>query len=159
LLHELTHIVLEEPLTPEWEAVDLGWKMTEGDTVIELPGGARTIFYNERPQECVTSYACLQQDDDRADSVVAYFFAPERLHLKRREILDKFFDKTDEVIVEAIVDTLTMELPKLPKEIGLKVSEKKRNLFKIIARKKAPERRVVSLEDFRKERGIAEPEF
>ncbi len=73
LIHEMTHVCLEEDLAPFWRdtAAQLGWFAVDPDTNVILPGGEVTRIVNLEPSRCPTSYAALQPDDDRADCVVA----------------------------------------------------------------------------------------
>jgi hypothetical protein len=73
LIHEMAHLCLEEDLAPFWRdaASQLGWFAVDPDTNVILPGGDVTRIVNLCPSRCPTSYAALQPDDDRAESVVA----------------------------------------------------------------------------------------
>ncbi len=157
LAHEVTHVVLEPSLATAWQSEDLGWESDE-NTMIELPGGTQTMHRNTRPQECPTSYAGMQPDDDRADSVAAYLFAPDKLSEKRKRVLDRVFTDSASAI-PARTTALDPTLPKLPAEIPVNVVQKRKNLFGGITIRPGKERRVVTLAQFRKERGIPEPAF
>lgn len=157
LAHEVTHIVLEAQLDDMWSAEDLGWEWDENLT-IELPGGAQTMYRNTRPQECPTSAAGIQPDDDRADSVVAYLFASDKLNKRRRQILDHVFTNEDSAITASLT-ALDLILPKLPAEIPVNVTERRKDLFGTSARRPGKEKHVIPLAQFRKDRGIPEPEF
>lgn len=157
LTHEATHVVLETTLARAWESEDLGWEIHD-EVLIELPGGSQTIHFNERPQECPTSYGALQPDDDRADSVVAFLFAPDRLSENRKHILDRVFTEDDNKTV-AHVTSLDTKLPEVPSNIAVHVIQNPRKLFGIGSIKQGKERRIVTLSDFRKERNIPEPKF
>lgn len=157
LAHEVTHVVLESSLAAAWQSEDLGWESDE-NTMIELPGGTQTMHRNVRPQECPTSYASMQPDDDRADSVAAYLFAPDKLSESRRRILDQVFtDK--EGTISASITALNRTLPQLPAEIPVNVIQKQKNLFGAISIRPGKERRIITLAQFRKEHGVSEPEF
>lgn len=155
--HETTHVTLEEVLRPHWETNDLGWK-TDESVIIEQPGGARTNIYNERPQECPTSYGALNQDDDRADSVVAFLFDPTKLHQTRREILERVFTGTESP-VEATIEPMNPTMPKLPAALNVTVSERRKNLFGLTTVRPGNKQEIISLSDLRKTRGIPEPKF
>jgi hypothetical protein len=157
IIHEATHIVLEEILRPRWETNELGWK-TDESILIELPGGAKTITYNERPQECPTSYAALQSDDDRADSVAAFLFDREKLHPTRRKILEHVFIDP-KFYVTATIEHMSPKLPKLPDALPVAISERKKNIFGLTTIRPGKNRDIITLSDFRKMRGILEPVF
>ncbi|MEK7632697.1 MAG: hypothetical protein AAB473_02810 [Patescibacteria group bacterium] len=156
LAHEITHVVLETALARAWDSEDLGWEIHD-EVLIELPGGDRTMHFNKRPQECPTSYGGLQPDDDRADSVVAFLFAPDRLNENRKRILDRVFTGDEEIL--ANVTRLDTRLPEVPSNIAVHVTQKRKSLFGISSIKPGKEKRVVTLSDFRKERNIPEPRF
>jgi hypothetical protein len=157
LAHEVTHVVLESSLAAAWQSEDLGWESDE-ETMIELPGGTKTMHRNTRPQECPTSYASMQPDDDRADSVAAYLFASDKLSQSRKQILDQVFTDEDSAITASSI-ALSPTLPKLPVEIPVNVTERRRNLFGGLSIRPGKERRVIALTQFRKEHGIPEPQF
>ncbi len=158
LTHELTHIILERELAAAWASADLGWKTTDGER-IELPGGDKTLFYNTRPQECTTSYGALQKDDDRAESVIAYLYAPERLEPKRKEIIGRFLS-SEASDVQAVATDLPVSLPEIPPEIHVTVSEKEK-IFSGFGtpRVTGPGKPAIPLAEFRKKMNIQEPEF
>ncbi|HAZ28552.1 MAG TPA: hypothetical protein DCY48_02120 [Candidatus Magasanikbacteria bacterium] len=163
LIHELTHMVLENRLAQLWEGTDLGWRSVEPDELIELPGGAHTSFYNERPQECPTSYACLQGDDDRAESVIAYIFSPDTLDPKRKKILDQVFTQSSPN-TKAVLTHMPVTLPELPSQMSVSVAEAK-SVFapsKKTAGAQEPKpksKKIISLGEYRQQKCIAEPIF
>lgn len=157
LAHEITHVVLEPTLAKAWESEELGWIIDE-NVLIELPGGARTAYYNERPQECPTGYAGLKPDDDRADSVVAYLFASDRLSITRKRVLSEIFTDDDDGTA-AKMTSLEMKLPEVPNHIPASISQGRKHLFGNITTRPGKEKPVMALSDFRKERGIREPKF
>lgn len=155
LVHELTHVLLEDDLRKAWELEDLGWKMAEVFVYIELPGGSRTKFYNERPVECPTSYACLQQDDDRAESVVAYLFAQGRLDQKRKRILDPFFGELTHE--QPVTTSLPATLPELPDQLRLEVKQQRdlTGMFRSVSTStESPQVRFIPLAEFRRQKNI-----
>jgi hypothetical protein len=151
LVHEVTHIVLEKTLASLWLTRDLGWERLN-DILIELPGGDKTENFNARPEECPTSYGSLQPDDDRADSVVAYLFAPESLHKDRKAILDDIFDEGSEIRVSA--SPLHNTLPEIPQGLTISVIPNQKNQFGSISVVAGNERRIITLNDYRRERGV-----
>jgi hypothetical protein len=157
LTHEVAHVVLEFSLAEAWSLEELGWESDE-NIMIELPGGAQTMHRNTRPQECPTSYAGMQPDDDRADSVAAYLFSPDRLSDRRKQILDRFFTHGDSAIT-AHTTALDPTLPRLPAEIPVSVVQKHKNLFGGLSIRLGKERRVMTLAQFREEHNILEPKF
>lgn len=157
LAHEITHVVLEDTLAGAWWSEDLGWE-THDEVWIELPGGSRTTHFNKRSQECPTSYGGLKPDDDRADSVVAYLFAPDQLNKNRKRILDRVLaGNGDEITAKAT--PLDAALPQVPSDISVYVSQNHKNLFGVSSIRPGKERRIVTLSDFRKEHNIPEPKF
>ena len=159
IAHEATHIVLEQTLESLWtkHAGLLGWKYDE-DVTIEQPGGNRTGAYNEFPERCPTSYAALNPDDDRADSVVAFLFDAKALDAERSDILTEFFlPRPSETSMSINQEELV--LPTIPAQIPIIVSERKKDLFGLSSIRPGKERRTISLSDFRRERGIADVDF
>lgn len=152
LAHELTHIVLEDDLRVLWSEQDLGWRALD-DAVVELPGGDRTPFYNTTPEQCPTTYAALQQDDDRAESVVAYLFDKKRLDPSRAQILDQVFLQEPELVATQTVD-LPNTLPEAPDEVQISVKEQVKNLFGSVSVGAAKERKVIPLAQLREQLGI-----
>jgi len=148
--HEVTHVVFEELLEKNWNSPELGWVRTN-DFRVELPGGMRSGSYNRLWKECPTSYASLTEADDRAESMVAYLFAPESLHEKRKSILDKILLKHSEEKVYPIVE-LPLEIPKFGRPLNINIVPSKiPGLFGTVTLKKSETPSpVITLEDLRK---------
>jgi hypothetical protein len=128
--HETTHVVLERPLERLWNdnAEELGWQATY-DTQITLPGGHTTFWYNKFPSKIPTEYGTLQQDDDRAESVVQYLTDFTKLDAVRAAILSNVLLPNVDVPPPTIT-ALTPELPKMPL-VSVVVEPKRRLVFSI----------------------------
>ncbi len=113
IIHEATHNCLEEWLTILWnkDPDRLGWR-TLSDAFIRMPGGFETRYVNLHPEQCPTSYARLQPDDDRADSVVA-FLARGHLHPRRWECVSRVLYPQDMELLSCSFAELPRRLPEL----------------------------------------------
>lgn len=149
VLHESNHVNFQH----EWQShvAALGWEMLQ-DVVLELPGGEKATWYNSRPEECPTEYASLYPYEDIPESVAMWFLAPERLSAARREIVERLF--TREGLSESDppqIRQMTPSMPNLPHVI-VRVTQKQvlSSLFGASQAVAAPEKPVVSLEEYRK---------
>lgn len=126
IVHETTHIVLEKALVDYWSKYykELGW-IDVNNIVIQLPGGDTKDYYNKDYRRLPSKYASYQLDDDRAETVVAGLYSPERLNELRKKIFSIFFsEKTDNYVAQVIKkDPIFPEL-----EINLKI-EKEEIIF------------------------------
>lgn len=152
--HETTHVVLERPLEQLWNdnAEDLGWRATY-DTQITLPGGHTTFWYNKFPSRIPTEYGTLQQDDDRAESVVQYLTDSTKLDTVRAALLSNvLFPNVD--VPRPTITALAPELPKMP-VVSVIIEPKRRLVFSIsqVEGEVTPPP-IVPLEEFRKQNGI-----
>jgi hypothetical protein len=115
VIHEATHVFLEPHLQPLWDerAAKLGWIMTGSETCVRLPGGSVVRDVNIEPQRCPSTYAALQRNDDRAESVVAHLIGFDELDPLRaslvEEVLKKPFGER-----KVFVEDRTPVLPKIP---------------------------------------------
>jgi len=113
VVHETVHVCLEQPLQAEWRQRDgLGWVDTRPGTLVRYPGGAESKRLTMRPEDCPTSYAALQEDDDRAESVVAFLFGGA-LHPLRREAIETILRPDGDLPVTRC-EEVTARLPPLP---------------------------------------------
>ncbi len=119
--HESTHVSLEPKLLKLWNnhSQELGWAI-EDDVLIELPGGHVTCTYNRDPIQCPTEYASLQQDDDRADSVVAFLSPGQKLGRLRHDLV-ALVVKAEFEAVQPVVEE---QEPELPTNVTVGVVEK-----------------------------------
>ena len=127
--HETTHVVLEEALQQLWtqNKTELGWELLE-DQLLILPGGNTTAFYNKDYEHLPSEYAGYQPDDDRAESVAAFLYDPEKLDEARKSILSNVFELKPDASYEII--NKEPVLPELP-EITVKTKKAEDLSFRI----------------------------
>ncbi|MBI2596490.1 hypothetical protein HYW46_07220 [Candidatus Daviesbacteria bacterium] len=111
LIHELSHLIADD-FYQEWTDVvrwqhitDLEKKDREDWESRKTPDSGLKAFYNKKtgemapngkiplqPEQCVTKYARIKEDEDFCESMVAYFYDPEllkRVSPEKFEIIKK----------------------------------------------------------------------
>ncbi len=140
LVHELGHLIQDE-LEEEWSK-EFGWEYCWEDEerweIKQTESGQQRFFNKEtgeiaphgqyplQPDQCVTGYARQNMAEDICESLVAYFFDPERLKEispQKFAILERYNAGRDEIEV-LMAKRREVELPEIkPQTITYYVEE------------------------------------
>ncbi|QQG44764.1 MAG: hypothetical protein HYW86_02510 [Candidatus Roizmanbacteria bacterium] len=152
--HETAHVVLEDVVRRLWEqnSEELGWKSVLPLTLVQLPGGLQTTRVNIDYRNLPTEYASYQEDDDRADSTVAFLFDPSKLNGIRTQLLSEVLNLTTEDERELEVRKKEAKLPELSSlNIYLySIAGLFGRINRGSVRRTALKPKVISLEEYRK---------
>lgn len=133
VIHEATHVCLEDALRLLWDqAGGLGWTYTPNHILVRYPGGAERRYLTLQPEACATAYGSYQQDDDRAEGVVA-LLSGGKLSDDRRALLSRELNEGDGDFPDWSVEELWAELPPMPKIILRIVPEVSETIFRASA--------------------------
>lgn len=152
--HETTHVILENTLGSLWEQhfEELGWESLPPLTFVQLPGGFETTRVNRDYHNLPTEYASYQENDDRAESVVAFLFDPPKLNEVRTRLLNTILDASSHDVAESEILKKEVKLPELSTlDVYIYSIAGLFNRINVGAiRKSSSERKVITLDEYRK---------
>lgn len=120
VIHEAVHVCLERLLRPTWQqnAFGLNWETVPFGQEFELAGGGTSRHRMTRPDRCPTSYAALDQADDRAESIVAHL-THSPLYSLRRKLVEKRVRQPirGARVAPSSIELMTRSFPDLPRPV------------------------------------------